>query len=92
MQVVASPSACARIAERGGRLYVSVRRSRCCGGSRTLDVAHAAPDARAFRRVDDEDRFELYLPAYLARLPDELVIDVHGGRVEAFWNGCAWVT
>jgi|GEM_PF-6886183 len=92
MQVVVSPSACARIAARGGRLYVWLRKSRCCGGLTTLEVAHEAPRGRVFRRVDQEVRFELYVPEHLARLPDELVVEAGRRQLDAFWNGCAWVT
>ena len=49
--------------------------------------------ARSFRRVDGGQAFELYVPERLTSLPDELVLDVRRfpRRVEAYWNGCAWV-
>jgi hypothetical protein len=33
------------------------------------------------------------VPASLARLPDELHVEVRRfpRRVEAYWNGCAWI-
>ena len=39
------------------------------------------------------DGFELYVPAGLARLPEELHLEVQRfpRRVEAYWNGCAWL-
>ncbi len=93
MRLVVSDAAADLIRERGGRLYVSVRRSRCCGGVRTLSTSCDRPRGGDFRRVTESDRFELYLPAQLSPLPDELQVDVgrFPRRVEAFWNGCAWV-
>jgi len=93
MRLVVSDAAVDLIRERGGRLYVSVRRSRCCRGVGTLSTAHEPPAGRDFRRVEESDRFELYVPARLAPLPDELHVDVgrFPRRVEAFWNGCAWI-
>ena len=93
MRLVVSDAAADLIRERGGRLYVSVRRSRCCGGARTLRTACERPAGGDFRRVTESEGFELYLPAKLSPLPDELHVDVgrFPRRVEAFWNGCAWV-
>lgn len=92
MNLVVSPPAAEAIRERGGRLYVWPRRSRCCGGTTTLAAATAPPPGKEFRR-EAADGFELYLPAHLARVPDELHVDVHGRsrRLQAYWNGCAWV-
>lgn len=46
-----------------------------------------------FRLVASTGRFELLVPAGLARLPDELHLELRRfpRRVEAYWNGCAWV-
>ena len=93
MRVVASEEARGLIAERGGRLYVSVRTGRCCRAVRTLvartDVAHAAE----YRPAGGAAGFELFLPRALARLPEELHVEVrrYPSRIEAYWNGCAWV-
>jgi len=93
MRVVVSEPARRLIAERGGRLYVRTNRSRCCGGGVTRLVTSSEPSAGVeFRRAVEADGFELFLPARLARLPDELHVEVRRrSRVEAFWNGCAWV-
>jgi len=93
MRVVASAPAAAAINAQGGRLYVWLRRSHCCGATTTLDAATAQPSGKEFRREETSTSFELYLPAHLARLPDELHIDTRGDsrRIEAYWNGCAWV-
>jgi len=92
MQVVASRPAGELIREQGGRLYVWLTSGRCCGRVTTLVAATAAPRGKQFRLVDSAD-FELYLPASLTHFPDELHIDLRRfpRRVEAYWNGCAWV-
>jgi len=90
--VVSDPAA-DLIDERGGRVYVWLKRGRCCGGITRLASATAPPKAQAFRRVGADERFEVYVPVGLARLPDELHIDVQRfpRRLEAYWNNCAWV-
>jgi hypothetical protein len=92
MRVVASDSAVESIEEDGGRLYVWLKRGRCCGSLTTLASASAPPRGKEFRRVGDAE-FELYLPSSLTRLPDELHVELRRfpRRVEAYWNGCAWV-
>lgn len=93
MRVVASEEARELIAERGGRLFVSVKSQRCCHPVQTLaartDVAHP----EEFRSLGDDAGFELLVPDRLAKLPDELVVEARRfpRRVEAFWDGCAWV-
>jgi len=92
MHVVVSGAAADLIAERGGRLYVWPKKAHCCGGLVTLATSTTAP-RREFRRVAASDRFELLFPAGLTRTPDELYLEVrrHPRRIEAYWNGCAWV-
>jgi hypothetical protein len=92
MRVVASHEARELIAERGGRLYVSIRVARCCGATRTLRTATEQPEG-AFRVVGDAGDFEVLVPQALGRLPDELHVAVAGRRrrIEAYWDGCAWV-
>jgi len=91
MKVVTSPRALEVIADRGGRVYVWTRKARCCGGLTTLSTASEQPAGIEFERVAD-DPFEVYLPVH-ARRPHELHVDVSraGRRIEAYWNGCAWV-
>ncbi len=47
----------------------------------------------SFRSLGSEAGFELLVPQNLPKLPDELVVETRRfpRRVEAFWNGCAWV-
>lgn len=93
MKLVVSDAAAHLIEERGGRLYVWVKRGRCCGAVRTLATSAEAPARQEFRRLEGDERFELFLPARLHPLPDELQLDVrrYPRRVEAYWNGCVWV-
>lgn len=93
MRVVASEPASEMIQAHGGRLYVWLKHGRCCGNVTTLATASEPPAEGAFRKVESGGAFDLYLPAALSRLPDELHLDVsrRRRRVEAYWNGCAWV-
>lgn len=93
MRLVASDDAVDLVRERGGRLYVWVKRSRCCSGLQTLSTSSEAPAGIEFRRVDDDGRFELFVPVGLARLPDELQVELERfpRRAAAYWDGCAWI-
>jgi hypothetical protein len=91
MQVVASDAVVQRVGESGGELFVWPVSSRCCGGLTRLRSSTDRPSKRVFRRIETERRFALYLPERLGRLPDELVLEVRRRRVDAYWDGCAWV-
>jgi hypothetical protein len=93
VQVVASDAALELILDRGGRLYVWVRASRCCNANRTLATAHEPPAGKEFRSVAGSRDFELFVPRRLTQLPDELHVDRgrFSRRVDAYWNGCAWI-
>ena len=91
MRLVVSEPAAELINERGGRLFVRMKKTRCCGALTTLVTSSEPPEGIEFRRVSGADAIEVFLPAHLGRMPDELHVDVHRRRVEAYWNGCAWV-
>jgi NADH pyrophosphatase NudC (nudix superfamily) len=93
MQLIASDSAVDLIRERGGRLYVWRKRSRCCGGGGTLATDTEAPAKLQCRRVNEDAGFELYVQATIGQLPDELHVEARRfpRRVEAYWNGCVWI-
>jgi uncharacterized protein (DUF58 family) len=92
MRVVVSNPAFDLIEETGGRVYVWPRKSRCCGAVTTLATSNEPPRRREFVRVETAEPFELYLDARLRRLPDELHLELRlPRRVEAYWDGCAWV-
>jgi len=94
VRLVISREALDFVRERGGSLYVSPRSRRCCHGALTWLEASTEPDERVDFRRADADELELYLPATLGRSPDELHLELRGRRrkrVEAYWNGCAFV-
>ena len=93
MRVVVSDPAVDLIAARGGRLYVWLKKGRCCGALTTLATSSEPPGGKEFSLAAADERLELYVPAGLAGLPEELHLDVRRfpRRVEAYWNGCAWV-
>jgi hypothetical protein len=92
VQLVVSEDAAELIRERGGHLYVWPKKARCCGGLTTLVTSTTAPQ-REFRQVASRDRFDVFVPAKLASLPEELHLELRRFplRIEAYWNGCAWV-
>ena len=92
MRLVVSQAAADLIQEQGGRLYVWPKKAACCGGLITLTTSTSPPQQR-FRRVVATNGFELLFPAGLTRMPEELHLEVQRfpRRVEAYWNGCAWV-
>jgi len=94
MRVVATDEARALIAERGGRLFVSVRKARCCGGLQTLAAETEVPDAGDYRSAALEGGIEVLVPSRLARMPERLDLELRRRprRIEAYWNGCAWVS
>jgi hypothetical protein len=93
MEVVASDAAAQLVEDAGGRLYVWPKRARCCGSATFLRSSTRPAAEMAFRSVAVTGRFEVLVPASLARLPDELHVEVRRfpRRVEAYWNGCAWI-
>ncbi len=95
MRVTATPEARSFIQEHGGWLFVWWTDHSCCGGRLTLLDA-STESARSDRRFDrvEAEGFTLFLAAGRRAYPDELVIELKGRkrrRVEAYWNGCAYV-
>ena len=93
MRVVVSDSAAELIEERGRRVFVWLKKGRCCGGVTVLGTSSEPPRRKKFVRAEADEAFELYLDARISQLPDELHLDLRRfpRRVEAYWNGCAWV-
>jgi hypothetical protein len=93
MRLVVSDEADELIAQRGGRLYVWVKRRGCCG-NKTLASATEPPAHMRFRHAAGDGRIDVFVPEELSRLPDELHLDERRfpRRVEAYWDGCAWLT
>jgi hypothetical protein len=78
MRVKASPKAVQLVQERGGKLYVWAKKTRCCGGSVIFLETSSEAGERPFRRVP-ADEIELYLDERM-REPAELELDVGGLR------------
>jgi hypothetical protein len=94
MRVLASPEARSFIRERGGLVFVWVKSHGPIRGALQLLRTSTEPpaDALEWQRVESKG-FLLFLPPGL-RLPRELHLEIRGllkRRVEAFWNGCAFV-
>jgi hypothetical protein len=90
--VTSSPEAVGLVKERGGRLYVWGKTTRCCRNSITFLETAGEPCDRQFRVVE-ADGIELYFDTRLPE-PEELVVEVTGRRrkhVRAYWNNCAYV-
>jgi len=95
MNVVATREAEELVRSRGGRMFVWIDRQRCCGGATYLATSSERPQGRVFQRIDGPESFELYFDHGGLRPPDELHLDVRGWRrkrIEAYWNGCVFVT
>jgi hypothetical protein len=92
VEVLVSRAAVEFVRERGGKLFVWSKSSRCCGGAMTfLEASTERDDRHTFRNVP-ADGIELYVD--LSGLPEELEIDVNGWfhrKVRAYWEGCVWV-
>lgn len=91
MRLLVSEPAAELIKEQGGRLYVRLKKARCCGAVTTLVTSSTPTPGVEFRSVCKGNEIEVFLPAHIGRMPDELHVDVHRHSVEAYWNGCAWV-
>jgi hypothetical protein len=95
MNVVTTSQAEELVRERGGQLFVWIDSQRCCGGATYLATSSRPRRGRAFRRIEGPEGFELYFDHGGFRPPDELHLDVRGWRrkrIEAYWNGCVYVT
>ena len=92
--VLSSPRVADLVRERGERLFVWTSTHQCYNNNITsLANAKKPEPGRTFRRVD-ADGFELYLDPGRMDPPDELHLELKGlrrKRIEAYWNGCAFV-
>jgi hypothetical protein len=89
MRIFATPEARSLIMEKGGLLFVWAT----TGVVKFLKTStEPPPDALVWQRVEANGLL-VFLPPKL-RLPRELHLEARGRlrrRVEAFWNGCAFV-
>jgi hypothetical protein len=81
------------ITARGGRLYVwvSVHQGfRCALALLDVSSTHPKGEGLYFRRVPAPG-FELYLQATQRIWPKTMEFGLRRRRVEAYWNGLAWI-
>ena len=94
MWIELTPEVRSYVRERGGLLFVRARRfgSVVCGLTLLETSTEPPPDALEWRRIEVRDVL-VFVPRAM-RLPDELQLRLRGRfrrRVEALWNGCAYV-
>ena len=91
MRILSTPEARSLIHEKGGLLFVWI--TNAAGRVRILRTStEPPPDALEWKRVETKG-FLLFLHPRMS-LPRELHIEARGAvrrRIEAFWNGCAYV-
>lgn len=82
------------VAARGGKLWLRVRRSRCCSGGVTfLEATTSAPRAGADYTAIENDSLDVRLMNPGTHLPANLSVDLRGRirpRLVAYWDGCAY--
>jgi hypothetical protein len=94
VKVHASAKAAEFIREHGGRIYVWASGAACCGGTRFIESSTESPDDLAGFVAIERPEFALFVRPAGGALPDELHVDLRGwrtARVEASWNGCAYL-
>jgi hypothetical protein len=96
VRVDVSPEAGELVRGQGGRLWVwAARPWACCWGTPAyLHAATAPPPGMSGFSPVDAPELEVWFRAPAGRLPDVLEIALRGKRrprVEAFWDGCAYV-
>jgi hypothetical protein len=96
LRVDVSAEAVEFIRERGGQLWVWAAYPRmCCGGAPAyMHAATMAPPGLSGFSPVCSAGLDLWFRAPAGRQPDVLEIDVRGRRhprVEAYWEGCAYV-
>ena len=95
MRVVTSRGAAEFVRRHGGRLFVQASRGRCCGGTRFIEASTSTPrDPERFLPVSTNEGVEILVRPAAGGLPNELQVDMRGRfrpRVEAYWNGCAFM-
>jgi hypothetical protein len=94
VRIEVTSEAGAFVREHGGRLYVWASGAACCGGTRFIEASTDAPRNAARFVPMDAAGIELLVRPAIGQLPDELRVDLRGWRrtrVEASWNGCAYL-
>ena len=95
MRIVSTPEARSFIRERGGLLFVRLSSHRGLRGHLSLlrTTTELPPGALDYQRVEAKG-FLLFLHPRIGRGPSSLHLEVKGRlrrRLEAYWDGCAFV-
>jgi hypothetical protein len=93
MQIEATSDAMKLIRARGGMLFVWIEAG--MRGMRYLRTSMEPPeDALDWERIDSGNGFLVFTPPWM-RKPKNMQLEVRGFltklRINAFWNGCAFV-
>lgn len=76
--------------EHGGAVYVWPYKAHCCGGMVQLTASTERREDKVFRRVE-ANGIELYLTVGM-KDPESLHLELgRRGRINAYFNGLAWV-
>jgi hypothetical protein len=93
-RISATPLAEQYIRAHGGRLFIWPSHHRCCGGRLTLlETSTQRPPNRVFEGIDGGG-IAVFVDASLREKPEEIQLGLRGlrrKRIEAYWNGCAFV-
>lgn len=95
MKVITAVGVEELVRAQGGRLYVWPDHQRCCQGATYLLTSSDPVAGRDFRRIEGIEGFELWFDPGSHEPPRELHLDAKGWRrrrVEAYWDGCVFVT
>ncbi|MGB7806038.1 MAG: hypothetical protein WBM72_10585 [Actinomycetota bacterium] len=94
MRIESTPEVRSYVRERGGLLFVRAKRfgSALCGVTLLEATTEPPPDALDWRRIETHG-FLVFVPRAM-RLPKALELRVRGRirrRIDALWDGCAYV-
>src|SRR5947209_18943228 len=93
-QICASPEAETYLRDHGGSIFIWPSHHRCYGGRLTLlKTSIQRPANRTFEAIAGRG-FTVFLDASLRERPERIDLSLRGvrrKRVEAYWNGCAFV-
>jgi hypothetical protein len=92
MRLVAEQRTLEHVADRGGAVYVWPHGLRCCAGrSYVLDASTSRPRGAEFLPLHEEGGVSIWATPGLLE-PEEIHLELdRRGRVQAFWNGQAWI-
>jgi hypothetical protein len=92
--IIASANVETYIRSHGGSIFIWPSHHRCCGGRLTLlDTSFQPPRQREFEAIASRG-FTVFLDASLRERPERIDLSLRGirrKRIEAYWDGCAFI-